>query len=266
MVSTPCLIAAAQPSRPWAARGHPVAQPVASSVTAASSGSVSWSGIGVLELVERAPVVIILTKSAPHRICSLTARLMSSGPSASRYMSPVAPARCRGRDDLPAGQAEPAERAVAHGLPGLLRHQPRDPQTRMGGHAEAQVVAEVRPAGSAPRPWQRRPRPPWRCAVRGRTRGARRSAWASAPPAHVDRAGRRPGTAPGRPATRRMTLSSTRDRGVLAQRRPGTVEAAPRSARAAPRLGPGPRSTPGTCASRRYHPFPCTSAGVPEQP
>ena len=37
---------------------------------------------------ERAPVVITLTKSAPRRSCSRTARRTSSTPSASRYISP----------------------------------------------------------------------------------------------------------------------------------------------------------------------------------
>jgi hypothetical protein len=53
------------------------------------------------------------------------------------------PARRRRGDELPAGQqAGTPERAVAHGLPGLLRKQALRPYDADGGHPVAQVVAQ----------------------------------------------------------------------------------------------------------------------------
>ena len=81
-------IAASQPASPSACADSRKPIRCASSATADSSASVSCSGSGSSSSFERAPVVMTLMKSAPARICSRTARRMSSGPSASRYMSP----------------------------------------------------------------------------------------------------------------------------------------------------------------------------------
>ena len=88
------------------------------------------------------------------------------------------PARRRRRDDLAAGQKPgTAERAVAHGLPGRLRHQPLRPADPDGGHAEAQIVTEFGLQEVRRDPRQRLLGALRGLAVHGPTRGcARRSA------------------------------------------------------------------------------------------
>ena len=55
-------------------------------MTVAISSRVIWSGELSSSSHERAPVVMILMKSAPRRNCSRVALRISSGPSASRYI------------------------------------------------------------------------------------------------------------------------------------------------------------------------------------
>ena len=95
---------------------------------------------------ERAPVVMTLTKSAPRRSCSRTARRTSSTPSASRYMLGEPPAARSGRGDDPPAcqQSRAAKRAVPHRLPRLEDEVAVGADVAQRRDAHAQGVAQRR--------------------------------------------------------------------------------------------------------------------------
>ena len=221
-------------------RGHPVAQPAGLVGDGGQLRLGELERLGVLELVgagagrhhldevdagpdlfpDRAPDVVGAVRLPVH-------------------VAVEAPAGRRGRDDLPAGQQPgTAERAVAHGLPGLLRHQPLRPDHPDGGHAEAQVVAELRLQEVRRDPRQR---------FLGPLGGVRHTAGRVGvrvgqprhqhPPTQVDRAGalRAP-----LPVVRDTADHAAlyQDRRVLAQRASGAVEQ-PRPGQPEPLLGRG---------------------------
>ncbi len=88
IVSTPASIARRAPSSPsaWAATRTPIRW--ASSTTAAISSAVTCARSGSSRVTDRAPVAMILMKSAPRRSCARTALRISHGPSASSYIVP----------------------------------------------------------------------------------------------------------------------------------------------------------------------------------
>ena len=85
-VSTPASTESRIPSEPSACEATLKPSRCVSSTIASISARVSWVGPTSSSATVSAPVDMILTKSAPWRICSRTALRISSGPSASRYM------------------------------------------------------------------------------------------------------------------------------------------------------------------------------------
>jgi len=151
------------------------------------------------------------------------------------------PARRRGRDDLPAGQQPWAtERAVAHGLPGLLRQQPLRSDHPDGGHPQAQVVAEFGLQEVSCDAGQR-----FLGALRHLRDGARGVRVGVGQPGHEDTLThiQWPGAVGARLAGVGDPADDSvldQDRRVLAQRRSGAVEE-PRSGQPDPLLGRGGR-------------------------
>ena len=126
-------------------RGDAVAQPVRLVGDGGQFGVGELERIGILELVGpgagghhldevRAPPDL-LPDRAPHVVFAVGLAV---------HVTVEAPARGGRGDDLAAGQqARAAERAVAHGLPGLLRQQALGAGHADGGHPEAQVVTQL---------------------------------------------------------------------------------------------------------------------------
>ena len=135
-----------------------------SSTSVAISSGVSCAGSGSSSSTERAPVVITLTKSAPRRSCSRTARRTSSQPSASRYMPAKkrppgavadtirpqvssrgprkAPWRIAWRASTTSSPKEPTSRTVVIPMRSIVAQRGRD---EVGGHAtEQRLGARVR--------------------------------------------------------------------------------------------------------------------------
>ncbi len=242
MVSTPCLIAACAAVQALGVGGDPEAQAVGLVHHRGQLRVGELERVGIFQLVgagagrhhldEVGSGPYLLADRPPHIVLAVGLAV---------HVTVETSARRRGRDDLPAGQQPgTAERAVAHRLPGLLRHQPLRPADPDGGDTEAQVVAEFGLQEVSCDAGQR-----FLSALRHLRDGARGVRVGVGQPGHEDTLTyiQRPGAVGARLAGVGDPADDSvldQDRRVLAQRRSGAVKEA-RSGQPDPLLGRGGR-------------------------